>query len=134
MGVLDGIKILELARVPPAEMPGMMLADMGADVLKIETPPDEPEDADWQRRSAFVYVNRNKRSLALNMKAPEGQALFKKLAAARRRHHRGLPPRRDEAAGRRLRDARARPTRASCTARSRASARTGPTATTRRTT
>src|SRR3989442_571498 len=81
MGVLDGIKILELARVPPAEMPGMMLADMGADVLKIETPAETQEDPDWQRRSAFVYVNRNKRSLALNMKASEGQALFKKLAA-----------------------------------------------------
>jgi crotonobetainyl-CoA:carnitine CoA-transferase CaiB-like acyl-CoA transferase len=93
MGVLDGIKILELARVPPAEMPGMMLADMGADVLKIETPSDSQEDPDWQRRSAFVYVNRNKRSLALNMKAAEGQALFKKLAVGRRRDHRGLPPR-----------------------------------------
>jgi alpha-methylacyl-CoA racemase len=81
MGVLDGIKILELARVPPAEMPGMMLADMGADVLKIDTPGDAPEDADAQRRSAFAYVNRNKRSLALNMKAPEGQALFRKLTA-----------------------------------------------------
>src|SRR5207237_5730857 len=61
--------------------PGMMLADMGADVLKIETPSETQEDPDWQRRSAFVYVNRNKRSLALNMKEPEGQALFKKLAA-----------------------------------------------------
>src|SRR5512132_33823 len=81
MGVLDGIKILELARVPPAELPGMMFADMGADVLKIETPSETQEDPDWQRRSAFVYVNRNKRSLALNMKAPEGQALFRKLAA-----------------------------------------------------
>jgi len=81
MGVLDGIKILELARVPPAELPGMMFADMGADVLKIETPSETQEDPDWQRRSAFVYVNRNKRSLALNMKAPEGQALFGKLAA-----------------------------------------------------
>jgi alpha-methylacyl-CoA racemase len=80
MGVLDGIKILELARVPPAELPGMMFADMGADVLKIETPSETPEDADSQRRSAFAYVNRNKRSLALNMKVPEGQALFKKLA------------------------------------------------------
>ncbi|MBI1847876.1 MAG: CoA transferase, partial [Candidatus Rokubacteria bacterium] len=38
MGVLDGIRVLELARVPPAEMPGMLLADYGADVLKIETP------------------------------------------------------------------------------------------------
>jgi alpha-methylacyl-CoA racemase len=82
MGVLDGIKVLEMARVPPAEMPGMFLADMGADVLKIETPPDQPEDATARRRAAFAYVNRNKRSLALNMKAPEGQAIFRKLAAA----------------------------------------------------
>jgi len=81
MGVLDGIKVLELARVPPAEMPGMFLADMGADVLKIETPPDEPEDDAARRRAAFVYVNRNKRSLALNLKAPEGQAIFKRIAS-----------------------------------------------------
>src|SRR3989442_11089049 len=81
MGVLDGIKILELARVPPAELPGMFFADMGADVLKIDTPPDTPEDEDSRRRAAFVYVNRNKRSLALNLKAAQGQALFRKLAA-----------------------------------------------------
>ena len=82
MGVLDGIKVLEMARVPPAEMPGMFLADMGADVLKIETPPSQAEDAATRRRAAFAYVNRNKRSLALNMKAPEGQAIFGKLAAS----------------------------------------------------
>jgi crotonobetainyl-CoA:carnitine CoA-transferase CaiB-like acyl-CoA transferase len=81
MGVLDGIKVLEHARVPPAELPGMFLADMGAEVLKIDTPLAEPEDEDGRRRSAFVYVNRNKRSLALNLKAPEGQAVLKKLAA-----------------------------------------------------
>ena len=80
MGVLDGIKVLELARVPPAELPGMFLADMGADVLKIETPPEEREDDATRRRAAFVYVNRNKRSLALNLKATEGQAIFKRLA------------------------------------------------------
>jgi alpha-methylacyl-CoA racemase len=80
MGVLDGIKVLELARVPPAELPGMMFADMGAEVLKIDTPPEAPEPADVQRRAAFAYVNRNKRSIALNLKAPEGQALFRKLA------------------------------------------------------
>ena len=44
MGVLDGIKVLELARVAPAELPGMFFADMGADVLKIETPPEHGED------------------------------------------------------------------------------------------
>jgi alpha-methylacyl-CoA racemase len=82
MGVLDGICILELARVPPAELPGMMLADMGADVLKIETPPDHPDDAEAHRRAAFAYVNRNKRSLALNLKAPDGQDIFRRLASA----------------------------------------------------
>ena len=81
MGVLDGIKVLEMARVPPAELPGMFLADMGADVLKIETPPEATEDAATKRRAAFAYVNRNKRSLALNMKAPEARAIFGKLAA-----------------------------------------------------
>jgi crotonobetainyl-CoA:carnitine CoA-transferase CaiB-like acyl-CoA transferase len=81
MHVLDGIKVIELARVPPAELPGMMLADMGATVLKVETPGAQPPSPDEQRRDAFAYVNRNKRSIALNLKAPEGQALFRKLAA-----------------------------------------------------
>ena len=82
MGVLDGITILELARVAPAEMPGMMLADMGADVLKIETPePKRQRDRDTERREAFAFVNRNKRSMTLNLKTPEGQTILKKLAA-----------------------------------------------------
>ncbi len=79
MGALDGIKILELARVLPGEFCTMLLADMGADVLKIETP-GTPESEEEKRREAFAYANRNKRSLALNLKAPEGQALFHNLA------------------------------------------------------
>jgi alpha-methylacyl-CoA racemase len=67
--------------VPPAEMPGMFFADMGADVLKIETPdPHRDDSVEAQRREAFAFVNRNKRSLSLNLKAPEGQAIFQKLA------------------------------------------------------
>ena len=82
MGVLDGIKILELARVPPAELPGMLLADMGADVLKIETPDAErPQGEEWVRRTIFAFTNRNKRSMTLNMKSAEGQAIFRTLAA-----------------------------------------------------
>ena len=81
MGVLDGIKILELARVPPAEMPAMILADMGAEVLKIESPdPERPTGDDWVRRTIHAFTNRNKRSMTLNMKAPDGQAIFRKLA------------------------------------------------------
>jgi crotonobetainyl-CoA:carnitine CoA-transferase CaiB-like acyl-CoA transferase len=81
MRALDGIKVLELARVPPAEMPGMFLADMGADVLKIDTPEKPGErDPDADRRAVFAFVNRNKRSLSLNLKAPEGQQIFRRLA------------------------------------------------------
>src|SRR6266571_2136748 len=82
MGVLDGIKILELARVAPAELPGMLLADMGAEVLKIETPETGRDSSDaWVRRTIHTFVNRNKRSMTLNMKSPEGQGVFRKLAA-----------------------------------------------------
>ncbi len=83
MRPLDGIKILELARVAPGEFCTMLLGDMGAEILKIETPPSDgkPDLLDDKRRAAFAYINRNKRSLALNLKAPEGQAIFQKLAA-----------------------------------------------------
>ncbi|HYE89971.1 MAG TPA: CaiB/BaiF CoA-transferase family protein [Terriglobales bacterium] len=82
MGMLDGIKVLELARVPPAEMPGMFLADYGADVLKIDTPePGRQASAQDERRAAFAFVNRNKRSMTLNMKARAGQEIFQTLAA-----------------------------------------------------
>src|SRR5438445_3570117 len=81
MGVLDGIRILELARVAPAELPAMMLADMGAEVLKIETPePDRAISDESVRRAIHTFVNRNKRSMTLNLKSPEGQAVFRKLS------------------------------------------------------
>jgi len=82
MDALEGIRILELARVAPGELCTLLLADMGADVLKIETPPAAPPADEEHRRAAFSFLNRNKRSLALNLKDPEGQALFQRLAAA----------------------------------------------------
>ena len=65
----------------------MILADMGADVLKIETPPAlSPESgsgvsARTERQAAFSYINRNKRSFGLNLKAPQGQAILQQLVA-----------------------------------------------------
>jgi crotonobetainyl-CoA:carnitine CoA-transferase CaiB-like acyl-CoA transferase len=65
----------------------MMLADMGAEVLKVETPPTDPpkagsdEAAHEARRAAFNFVNRNKRSISINLKDPEGQKMLHKLAA-----------------------------------------------------
>lgn len=84
---LEGVKVLELIRVAPGAFCTMMLADMGADVLKIETPPVDPpevgsEMADHEaRRAAFRFVNRNKRSIALNLKHLEGQKVLHQLVA-----------------------------------------------------
>jgi crotonobetainyl-CoA:carnitine CoA-transferase CaiB-like acyl-CoA transferase len=86
-GALAGTTVLELTRVSPGSFCTMILADMGADVLKIETPPAlSPESgsgmsARTERQAAFSYVNRNKRSLGLNLKASEGQAILHQLAA-----------------------------------------------------
>src|SRR2546426_12338675 len=86
-GPLEGIKILELIRVPPGAFCTMMLADMGAEVLKIETPLTDvseagagPATAEAQR-AAFQFVNRNKQSMAINLKHPAGQKILQQLAA-----------------------------------------------------
>jgi len=84
-GPLEGIKILELIRVPPGAFCTMMLADMGAEVLKIETPPTDASEAGAgqaiaeARRAAFQFVNRNKQSMAINLKHPAGQKILHQL-------------------------------------------------------
>ena len=81
---LDGIRVLELANYMAGPFCGMLLADMGADVLKIEN----PQGGDFSRQSGpfiqgegsgFIAVNRNKRSVALNLKAEQGRELFLRL-------------------------------------------------------
>lgn len=88
---LEGIKVLELARVAPHLFSTMILADMGADVLKIETPPgaegqkQNPANiqlGEWEsRQQLYKGFNRNKRSIALNLKSEAGKQIFYKLAA-----------------------------------------------------
>ena len=84
-GPLKGLKVLEFLRVPPGAFCTMLLADMGAEVLKIETPREssagtaEP-NAGEERRAAFQFVNRGKRSIAINLKQPAGQELLHRLA------------------------------------------------------
>lgn len=88
---LEGIKVIELARVAPHFFATMILADMGADVLKVETPPGKDPRGDSQavqlgewasRQEAYKGFNRNKRSIAIDLKAPSGKEVFYKLAAA----------------------------------------------------
>ncbi len=88
---LSGVRVLDFSRVLAGPFATMLLADMGADVLKVESLQGDDTrqwgppwfDAGEQRESAyFLSVNRNKRSLALNLKTPEAQAIARDLAAS----------------------------------------------------
>ncbi|MGJ7557316.1 CaiB/BaiF CoA transferase family protein [Variovorax sp. RB2P76] len=91
---LDGIKVLDLSRVLAGPWCTQILADLGADVVKIERPgvgddtrtwgPPFIKDAngnDTDQASYFTACNRNKRSVTIDMATPEGQALLKQMAA-----------------------------------------------------
>ena len=83
---LEGIRILDLTRLLPGPFATLVLADLGADVVKVE----EPQGGDWLRTvpplageqsDAYHALNRNKRSIALDLRRPEGAAAFLRLAA-----------------------------------------------------
>lgn len=87
-GPLAGMKVIELAHIMAGPVCGLMLADMGADVIKVEKP-----DGDDSRRfvppaiegesAAYMMMNRNKRGLALNLKQPDAvEALHRLLEEA----------------------------------------------------
>jgi crotonobetainyl-CoA:carnitine CoA-transferase CaiB-like acyl-CoA transferase len=84
---LAGYRVLELAHLIAGPVCGMYLADMGADVVKVEHPVDGDASrvvygAQYGAESAvFVTVNRNKRSVALDLGRAEGLALFRRLVA-----------------------------------------------------
>jgi alpha-methylacyl-CoA racemase len=83
MGPLQGVKIIELAGIGPGPLCGMMLADMGAEVLRIDRKiplqryPDE--DFDSYNPGRFGVLNRGKRSVTLNLKKPAGVAAARRL-------------------------------------------------------
>ncbi len=76
---LDGLRVIELTQIMAGPFCGQVLADMGADVIKVEP----PETGDQTRRSmgeaAFRAVNRNKRSIALDLKRSEHVAILHQL-------------------------------------------------------
>ncbi|MDP8924417.1 MAG: CoA transferase [Chloroflexota bacterium] len=77
---LTDIRVLELGHIVAGPSGGLLLADLGADVIKVE----EPRAGDQARGmpnhgSTFYALNRNKRSLVVNLKSPEGRAIFAAL-------------------------------------------------------
>src|SRR5260370_4031422 len=77
MGPLAGIKIVELAGIGPGPMCAMLLADLGATVLRIDRP--EPSDLGIARPLRYDLLLRGRRSLALDLKRPGGKALALRL-------------------------------------------------------
>lgn len=83
-GPLQGLKILDLTRLLPGPLGTMMLADMGAEVIKVEAPNFHDYVRDFPpfiQGEAFGYLafNRSKRSLSLDYSNPEGKAVFLEL-------------------------------------------------------
>jgi crotonobetainyl-CoA:carnitine CoA-transferase CaiB-like acyl-CoA transferase len=83
MAPLSGIRVLDLTRVRAGPAAVRQLADWGADVIKIEPPPGEGEDDSLggpRNGPDFQNLQRNKRSLTLNLKSEEGLAILRRLA------------------------------------------------------
>jgi crotonobetainyl-CoA:carnitine CoA-transferase CaiB-like acyl-CoA transferase len=79
---LEGIRVLDLSRTVPGPYCTMVLADMGAEVIKIEDPgysmgllPDQ------EKQSAYDFLSRNKKSIALNLKTAEAREVMHRLAS-----------------------------------------------------
>lgn len=82
---LAGTKVLDLTNVMSGPYCTLMLADMGAEVIKIESFPDGDTSRRFEPKVngesyCFAVLNRNKRSLALNLKTPQGIEVFRRLA------------------------------------------------------
>ena len=84
MPPLDGLRVIDLTRVVAGPFCTMMLGDMGAEVLKIEEPKHGDDSRAWApfiegTGSFFLALNRSKKSVALDLKTPEGADALKRL-------------------------------------------------------
>ena len=83
-GALEGVTVLDLTRLLPGAFCSQMMADMGAEVIKIEDPRGGDYNRAWEPKAktesgSFLLLNRNKKSVTLNLKTPEGHAAFLRL-------------------------------------------------------
>lgn len=85
-GPLAGVKVLDLTQIMAGPMCTLLLADMGADVIKIERPGSGDDTRRMGTRlpngfsAGFLALNRNKRSIALNLRSDDGKAVFRRMA------------------------------------------------------
>ena len=86
MGPLAGIRVVDLSSMLSGPWATMILADQGADVIKVEEPKEGDHTRSLSNRhrgfsAQFLNLNRNKRSITLDLKTGEGRAILKRLAA-----------------------------------------------------
>jgi crotonobetainyl-CoA:carnitine CoA-transferase CaiB-like acyl-CoA transferase len=85
-GPLKGMRVIELAHIMAGPVCGLMLADMGADVIKVEKPAGDdsrrfvPPEIEGES-AAYMMMNRNKRGISLNLKDPAAVDILRKLLA-----------------------------------------------------
>ncbi|MFD7133802.1 CaiB/BaiF CoA transferase family protein [Streptomyces sp. NPDC059894] len=85
-GALAGIRVLDLSRILSGPLATMVLADLGADVIKVENTRTGDDTRQWgppfqgDQAAYFLSANRNKRGIALDLKSPEGLAVALRLA------------------------------------------------------
>lgn len=82
---LQGVKVLDLTRALSGPFCSMIMADLGADVIKVEALPDGDMSRDWgpfdgDISTYYLSANRNKKSIAIDFRKPDGMALIKKMA------------------------------------------------------
>src|SRR3954463_6213293 len=88
MGPLSGLKVLDLTHVMAGPTCTLMLADMGADVIKVEKKPGGDETRRMvppkigDEAAPYLMMNRNKRGIALDLKTPGGAEILRRLARA----------------------------------------------------
>src|SRR5262245_16327135 len=78
---LDGTRTLELGHIVAGPAAGLLLADLGSEVIKVENPAGGDQARRMVTAYSFPAFNRNKRSVAVDLKMPEGKAVFAKLVA-----------------------------------------------------
>lgn len=82
-GPLAGIKIVDLSQIVSGPMAVMMLAEQGAEVIKVESPGGDPVRSLGPRKGGlsamFIAVNRGKRGISIDLKTPGGQAILERL-------------------------------------------------------
>ena len=103
MGPLDGIRIVDLTSMLSGPWATMILADQGADVIKVEEPRQGDHTRSYGNRrngfsASFLNLNRNKRSVAIDLKTAQGRRAGEAAGRRRRRAGAELPARRGRAA------------------------------------